>query len=38
MDLTPLVTDSSLDPGAFVGGFLDRFRADVGDRVTRFQG
>ncbi|HEX7486276.1 MAG TPA: PIG-L family deacetylase [Vicinamibacterales bacterium] len=38
MDLTPLVTDSSLDPGAFVGGFLDRFRADVRDRVTRFQG
>jgi LmbE family N-acetylglucosaminyl deacetylase len=38
MDLTPLVVDASLSPAVFVRGFLDRFRADVEGRVTRFQG
>jgi LmbE family N-acetylglucosaminyl deacetylase len=38
MDLTPLVADPSLSPAAFVRGFLERFRADVENRVSRFQG
>ena len=35
MDLTPLVVDPSIDPAAFVAGFIDRFRSDVLDRVGR---
>jgi len=38
MDLTPLVIDPSLDPAAYVRGFIDRFGADVTGRVARFQG
>jgi LmbE family N-acetylglucosaminyl deacetylase len=38
MDLTPLVLDPSLDPTAFVNGFLDRFRADVHSRISKVQG
>ena len=37
MDLTPLVTDTSLDPLTFVTGVLDRFRQDVVARVSRFR-
>jgi LmbE family N-acetylglucosaminyl deacetylase len=37
MDLTPLVADPTLSPAAYIRGFLDRFRADVEGRVTRFQ-
>ena len=36
LDLTPLVSDDSLDPAAFVRGAIDRFRQDVGDRIGRF--
>jgi LmbE family N-acetylglucosaminyl deacetylase len=33
IDLTPLVTDDSLDPAAFMVGVVDRFRQDVEDRI-----
>ena len=35
MDLTPLVVDPSIDPAAFVAGFIDRFRSEVLDRIGR---
>jgi LmbE family N-acetylglucosaminyl deacetylase len=35
MDLTPLVRDESLDLGEYVGGFIDRFRADVTTKLNR---
>jgi LmbE family N-acetylglucosaminyl deacetylase len=35
MDLTPLVTDPSLSPAAFIRGAIERFRADVERRVAR---
>jgi LmbE family N-acetylglucosaminyl deacetylase len=35
LDLTPLVTDDSLDPAAFIRGAIDRFRQDVNDRIAR---
>ena len=38
MDLTPLVVDPSIDPAAFVAGFIDRFRSDVLDRLGRVLG
>jgi len=38
MDLTPLVTDPSLSPAAYVRGVIDRFRADVDSRVATLQG
>jgi LmbE family N-acetylglucosaminyl deacetylase len=38
MDLTPLVLDPSLSPAAYVRAAIDRFRADVEERVARFQG
>ena len=38
MDLTPLVEDESLDPLAFVQGYLDRFVSDVSERVKKIQG
>ncbi len=34
MDLTPLITDDSLDPIAFAMGFIDRFRDDVRNRLV----
>ena len=37
MDLTPLVTDPSLDPAAFVAATVDRFAADVTGRVRKYQ-
>ncbi len=37
MDLTPLVTDTTLDPAAFVLAHIDRFRDDVADRIARAQ-
>lgn len=36
MDLTPLVTDTTIDPAAFVEGFVNRLRDDVLGRVKRF--
>jgi LmbE family N-acetylglucosaminyl deacetylase len=38
MDLTPLVRDSALDPAAYLCGHIDKFRADVAERLSRFQG
>jgi len=35
MELTPLLKDASLDPLAYAGGFVDRFAAEVRDRITR---
>jgi hypothetical protein len=35
MDLTPLMHDASLEPAAFVGGFMQRFANDVQERVGR---
>jgi LmbE family N-acetylglucosaminyl deacetylase len=35
MDLTPLVTDHTLDPVAFTLGFVERFAADVRSRLAR---
>jgi len=37
MDLTPLVTDISLDPAAFTLSHIDRFRDDVAARIARAQ-
>jgi LmbE family N-acetylglucosaminyl deacetylase len=37
MDLTPLVTDVTLDPLEYVAGVIDRFRQDVVARVTKFR-
>ena len=38
MDLTPLIEDDSLDPVAFVQGYLNNFLKDVTDRVSKFRG
>ncbi len=38
MDLTPLVRDPSLDPAAYAQGLVDRFAADVRDRIGRLSG
>jgi LmbE family N-acetylglucosaminyl deacetylase len=35
LDLTPLASDDSLDPAAFIRGVLDRFREDVERRIGR---
>jgi LmbE family N-acetylglucosaminyl deacetylase len=35
MDLTPLAHDDSLDIVEYVTGFIDRFRADVADRLQK---
>lgn len=35
MDLTPLVQDDSLDPIAYVTGFIDRLKADVTTRLRQ---
>lgn len=37
MDLTPLVTDPSLDVATYTVGYIDRLRADVADRIARFR-
>lgn len=37
MDLTPLATDPSLEPAAFVEGFVNRLRDDVLGRVKKFR-
>lgn len=37
MDLTPLVTDPSLDPAAFAVAAVERFRGDVAARLARFR-
>jgi LmbE family N-acetylglucosaminyl deacetylase len=37
MDLTPLLRDDGLEPAAHVQSFLDRFSAEVADRVRRLR-
>jgi LmbE family N-acetylglucosaminyl deacetylase len=37
MDLTPLVEDAALDPLTYAEAFIDRFRAEVKDRITRLR-
>jgi len=37
MDLTPLLTDTARDPGAFVEERVQRFAADVKDRIQRLR-
>ena len=36
MDLTPLIADASLDPAAYVDGFIERFKSDVNSRLKKF--
>ncbi|HUI89041.1 MAG TPA: PIG-L family deacetylase [Anaerolineales bacterium] len=36
MDMTPLIVDDKLDPGAFVHEILQHFVQDVSQRITRF--
>ncbi|RPI25632.1 MAG: PIG-L family deacetylase [Acidobacteria bacterium] len=36
MDLTPLVSDPSLDVAAYVTGFVDRLKKNVEDRLRKF--
>jgi hypothetical protein len=36
MDLTPLVNDPELDIGGYVLSFVDRFRADVEQRLNNY--
>lgn len=38
MDLTPLLEDDAPDPAAFVQERIDRFAAEVGDRLRRLKG
>ena len=38
MDLTPLVFDSSLDPGGYIASFLKSFADDVAGRIARLSG
>ena len=38
MDLTPLLADGAPDPAAFAQERIDRFAAEVGDRLRRLQG
>lgn len=38
MDLTPLVNDSTRDPAAYVKQYVDRFFAEVSDRISRMGG
>jgi len=35
IDLTPLITDVTLDPQQFIGAFIDRFARDVAGRIAR---
>lgn len=35
IDLTPLIHDASLDPADYVRGYIDRFAAEVSDRIDR---
>lgn len=34
VDLTPLVTDDTLDPHDYIRGYIDRFAADVASRIA----
>jgi len=36
IDLTPLVTDASLDPTSYTLGYVDRLRVDIAARIAKF--
>ncbi|NLN76313.1 MAG: PIG-L family deacetylase [Armatimonadetes bacterium] len=36
LDLTPLIEDDSIDPMAYINGYIDRFAAEVKDRMAKF--
>jgi LmbE family N-acetylglucosaminyl deacetylase len=36
MDLTPLVSNASLDPGDYIESFIQRFAKEVAARITKF--
>ncbi|HMN11697.1 MAG TPA: PIG-L family deacetylase [Bellilinea sp.] len=38
MDLTPLIHDRSLDPADYVDRYIERFHADVRERLRKFSG
>ena len=38
LDLSPLVTDASLDPWAYVNGYIERFSGEVKQRLARLSG
>jgi len=38
MDLTPLVTDESLDIAAYVCAYIDKFKADVERKINQWRG
>ena len=35
LDLTPLMSDSSMQPLNYINGFIRRFEKDINDRITR---
>jgi len=35
MDLTPLMADASIEPAAYVQGYIDRFAKEVSDRIRK---
>jgi LmbE family N-acetylglucosaminyl deacetylase len=35
IDLTPLLTDTALDPNQFIRSFIDRFAEEVSDRIAK---
>ncbi len=35
IDLTPLIKDGKLEPGAYIQGFIDRFAQEVSDRLAK---
>lgn len=36
MDLTPLIADSSLDPGEYVASYIERFAREVAGRIRQY--
>lgn len=36
MDLSPLIHDETLDPAGFVDSHIERFRRDVGERISKY--
>jgi hypothetical protein len=38
LDLSPLATDTALDPWAFVNGYIERFQGEVKKRLAALSG
>ena len=38
IDLTPLITDETLDPWAYVNGYIERFQDEVKKRLATLSG